>query len=330
MTVFSGDVLINSPAWTTYRSQVVLAGRTPLMVDSREEDDWRITPETLLEALQGTDPERYKLLVLCNPCNPTGACYSEEHLRDLVETCRKNKVLVLCDEIYARTHFTGDHVCIAKMYPEGGILCSSMSKWAGAGGWRIGYHIYPKELRHLCKMVISAGSHSYSCAPAPMQYAMAEAMQDIAACDEYIFHVKRVMKCVSDFCFRELRSAKVRVSEPHGGFYTFPNFNVVKKALKKRGVVTGQGMCDAMLAECAVALLPGGPIHNRPDEELTTRLCFVNFDGAAALTESRSQGPDRELDDAFVKDFCRPVYDGILALKKWVTDQENQENHQES
>ncbi|KAK3760442.1 hypothetical protein RRG08_065168 [Elysia crispata] len=318
MTVFGGDILINSPAWTTYRSQAVLAGCSPLIVESREEDDWRITPEGVEKAISGVNSNRYKLLVLCNPCNPSGACYTEEQLRDLVKTCRKHKVLVMSDEIYARIHFTGEHVCISKVYPEGGIVCSGMSKWAGAGGWRMGYHIYPKQLSLLRNLVTNASSHSYSCAPAPMQYAFAEAMQNVTACDEYILHVTRVMKCVSDYCVRELRSANVQVPEPQGGFYLFPKFEVIRTALIRRGITTGQAMCDVMLEECSVALLPGGPVHNRPCEEFTVRFCFVNFDGTAALAESRSQGLDQELGEAFVQDICRPVYDGIEALKNWV------------
>ncbi|RUS78007.1 hypothetical protein EGW08_014224, partial [Elysia chlorotica] len=253
MTVFGGDILINAPAWTTYKSQAVLAGRSLILVNSREEDDWRITPDVLEQAVSGTKQDRYKLLILCNPCNPTGACYTEEQLRDLVKTCRKHNILVMSDEIYGRIHFTGEHVCISKVYPEGGILCSGMSKWAGAGGWRLGYHVYPKELSLLRDLVISASSHSYSCAPAPMQYAFAEAIQNIPACDEYIRHVTRIMKCVSDFCVRELRSVKVKVAQPHGGFYLFPTFEVLRPALARRGIANGQAMCDAMLNECSVA-----------------------------------------------------------------------------
>ncbi|GFO06646.1 aspartate aminotransferase-like [Plakobranchus ocellatus] len=135
MTVFNGEILLNSPSWTTYKPQAVLSGHCSIMVDSREEDEWRVTPQGLEKAVEDLSSDRYKLLVLCNPCNPSES---------------------------------------VQLYPEGAILCSGMSKWAAAGGWRLGYHIYPRELQALRDVVASAGSHTYSCAPAPVQYAFAQ------------------------------------------------------------------------------------------------------------------------------------------------------------
>ncbi|GFO17402.1 aspartate aminotransferase-like [Plakobranchus ocellatus] len=145
-----------------------------------------------------------------------------------------------------------------------------------------------------------------------------QVLQNLAGCDEYIQHTNRVMRTVSEFCVRELRSVGVKVAAPQGGFYMFPNFDVIRPALESRGITTGQAMCDFILEDISVALLPGGPAHNRPAHELTARLCFVNFDGALSLAESRSRGLSKSLDDDFVKDFCAPLYGGIMVLKKWV------------
>lgn len=88
-----------------------------------------------------------------------------------------------------------------QFYPEGTILNSGYSKWASAGGWRMGYHIYPAKLAVLRDAVRSVASHTYSCAPAPMQYAIAHALRDEAACDDYIQHTTRVMSAVAEYCY---------------------------------------------------------------------------------------------------------------------------------
>ncbi|KAK6985606.1 aspartate aminotransferase [Biomphalaria glabrata] len=318
MTVFNGDILINSPSWTTYQSQAILAGRSPLIVDSREKDGWKITPEELEKVLSKADIDSYKLLILTNPCNPTGTCYTQENLEKLTEVFRNHRVIVLSDEIYARVQYGGDHVCLSKVYPEGTILSSGMSKWAGAGGWRLGYNIFPKELFPLMSAVRNAASHSYSCAPAPMQYAFSQVLTNFPACDEYIQHTTRIMKLVGQFCTSELRSVGVKVVEPKGGYYIFPNFEVIKPALIKCGITSCKQMCELILKDAHVALMPGGPDHMRPIDELTTRLCFVNFDGSLSLSESRQRGLTCKLDVNFVKEFCAPVYGGVMALKTWV------------
>ncbi|CAL1528938.1 unnamed protein product [Lymnaea stagnalis] len=318
MMIFNGDVLINSPSWTTYRSQAILSGHSPFVVESCEEDEWRITSEGLEKVIRENKLTHHKLLILTNPCNPTGTCYTEEHLKALAGVCRRHNVIVLSDEIYARTHYKGGHMSLCKIYPEGAILSSGMSKWASAGGWRIGYNIFPKELSVLKSMVRNAASHSYSCAPAPMQAAFAEVLRSLPDCDDYIRHTTRIMRAVGQFCARELRSAGVKVVEPTAGYYIFPNFEVIKPAIVQRGVNTCAEMCSLMLAEIGVAVMPGGPDHLRPKDELTTRLCFVNFDGSAALDQSRKLGPNVQLQDPFVKDFCWPVFNGIKKIKIWI------------
>ncbi|XP_059143853.1 aspartate aminotransferase-like [Physella acuta] len=320
LTVFNGDVLVNSPSWTTYRPQAILTGHTAYNVDSSEEDEWKVTVTSLEKVITENDMSYYKILILTNPCNPTGTCYTESELRKLTEVFRRHHVLVLSDEIYARVHYTHSHVCLSKVYPEGTVLSTGMSKWASAGGWRVGYHVYPKELSHLLSVVKSAASHSFSCAPAPMQYAFVEVIQNKSACDDYIKHTTRIMKVVAEFCVRELQSVGVKVVPPKAGYYIFPNFEVIRGQLARRGVRTCQEMCDLILSEVTVAVMPGGPDHLRPADELTTRLCYVNFDGALALAESRKLGLDVELDASFVEDVCTPVYQGIVKLRNWILE----------
>lgn len=230
---------------------------------------------------------------------------------------------MLSDEIYSRIRYDQKHVSLAKFYPEGTIISTGLSKWASAGGWRLGYHMYPKQLSDLRRAVRSAASHTYTSAPSPVQYAATEMFQNLDLCDSYIKHCSRILDAVGSYCYWELTSVGVKAVKPTAGYYIFPDFEVIKENLKRRGIKTCEEMCKAILDECGVAVMAGGPAFLRPVDELTTRLCYVPFDGGNALSYSRSLGMDKDLPENFVKDYCTPVYDGIQALKKWVLDQKS-------
>jgi len=320
LCVFSGDVFVLSPTWITFRPQARLAGHEPILITTEYRHDWRVTSDTLDRAFKQSSAKN-KILILVNPDNPTGTVYTEEHWKELVGVLRDHNVIVISDEIYGRLNFSGTHCSLAKFYPEGTVLSTGLSKWASAGGWRVGYHIYPSGLRPLLDAVRSAASHSYSCAAAPMQYA---AVSYLSVSDEmkaYMSHQRRILAAVADYCYRHLTEVGVKAVKPRGGFYMFPDFEVIRCALAKRGITTAQQMCDAIFEEVSVRLMPGGPLFLRPVEELTVRLCFINFDGTVALKASEAVGLDNSLPDAFVEKHCELTAGGIQALKKWVLSQ---------
>lgn len=320
LNVFNGDVFILSPTWTTFKPQARLAHHEAIVITTEYRYDWRVTPDILDRAL-GQSSSKNKILILVNPDNPTGSVYNEEHCKELVDVLRKHNAIVLSDEIYGRLHFSGKHCSLAKFYPEGTILSSGLSKWASAGGWRVGYHIYPPELRPLLDAVKSAASHTYSCAPAPMQYAAVTYLSPSRESKAYMSHLRRILAAVADYSYQHLTEVGVKAVKPQGGFYMFPDFEVIRCALASRGITTAQQMCDAIFEEASVALMPGGPAFLRPVQELTVRLCFVNFDGSIALKASEAIGLGEPLPDGFVEKHCALTADGIQALKKWTLNQ---------
>lgn len=319
MNIFEGDVIVISPSWTSYKPQVMLSGHTAHVIPTTMADDWKITPASLSKFLEENHLATNKLLILNNPDNPTGTLYTELELSELSEVFRNNNVIVLTDEIYGRLTFDGNSfVSLAKVYPEGTVLCSGMSKWASMGGWRLGYHVYPKQLSPLREAVRGAASHTYTSVAAPIQYAVCEVLRDTESCDSYMQHTRRIMATVGRYCYNELTAVNVQCVLPKGGFYIFPNLEVIKQALKERGIVRCEDMVNAIFQESAVSVMAGGPAFLRPEDELTVRLCFVNFDGAKALKESERIGLNQYLPDDFVQRFCTNVHDGIQALVRWI------------
>ena len=94
------------------------------------------------------------MLILTNPGNPSGAVYTRQELEQVSQVCREKRIIVLSDEIYARLVYSGDHVCMSHVYPEGTILTSGFSKWSSAGGWRLGYAHFPSSLSSLREAVL--------------------------------------------------------------------------------------------------------------------------------------------------------------------------------
>ncbi|XP_013399621.1 uncharacterized protein LOC106165806 [Lingula anatina] len=254
MSIFNGDILILSPAWTTYQPQSVLTHHRHFLIDSCAQRGWRVTPEAIEKVVNENDLKQNRLMIMCNPDNPTGVCYTKAQLHRISEVCRKHNIIVLSDEIYARTKFDGKHESIGKFYPEGTIISTGLSKWASAGGWRLGYHIFPPELKSLRDAVKSAATHSYSCAPAPIQYAAAKMFNHTEHCDDYISHTRRIYEAVAEHTYTELTSIGVKCVKPEGSFYMFPDFEILRPALNRRGIRTGAQMCAALLDEVAVTV----------------------------------------------------------------------------
>lgn len=326
LDLFNGDVFVLSPTWTTFKPQTRLSRHDAIVITTEYRHDWRVSPDILDRAL-GQSTAKNKLIILVNPDNPTGTVYTEEHWKELVDVLRKHNAIVLSDEIYGRLHFSGTHSSLAKFYPEGTILSSGLSKWASAGGWRVGYHIYPTELKPLLDAVRSAASHTYSCAAAPMQYAAVTYLSASEESKAYMSHLRRILAAVADYSYQHLTEVGVKAVKPQGGFYMFPDFEVIRCALANRGITTAQQMCDAIFEEISVTLMPGGPTFLRPVEELTVRLCFVNFDGSVALKASEAIGLDNPLPSSFVEKHCALTAGGIQVLKQWILSQKASVSH---
>ncbi|XP_038058464.1 aspartate/prephenate aminotransferase-like [Patiria miniata] len=319
--VFNGDLLMLTPSWSTYKPMIFLAGKRVFTMDSSMQDGWKLTPKILEKAILASNTSTNRLLIFCNPDNPTGISYTEADLKALSVVLRKHNVIVLSDEIYGHSQYEGDFLSLAKYYPEGTIISSGLSKCFSAGGWRCGYSIYPKELGALYQTVCGASSQTYSCTAAPMQYAAIHLLKLDEETKEYLKGCRCIMGAVAKFCHRELTGCGIKAIMPVAGYYIFPDFEVLRAVLEARGIQTCEQMCEALFKEGNVALMAGGPAFMRPLTEFTVRLCFVNFDGGAALEGWKLQGCKEKLDQDFLDKYCSPVVQGIKAIVSWVEKQ---------
>jgi aspartate aminotransferase len=314
--VYYGDLVIPTPSWVSYAPQAHIIGRTVQWVATRPEEGWRLRPDEL-ERICEDDPERPRIAILNYPGNPTGRTYSTEELKGLARIARAHRVVLVSDEIYGELHHRGQHVSVARFYPEGTIVSGGLSKWCGAGGWRLGVFAVPESLRWLLDALAVVASETFTSTSAPIQYAAVRAYEGGPEIDRYLVNSRRVLRALGKHCATVLGKARISVPGPQGGFYLFPNFEPVAEVLAERGVVTGATLCEHLLEQAGVALLPGSDF-GRPKEELTARLAYVDFDGRGALEAAERWPRDTPLDEGFLREHCGPTLAGVDRIVEWV------------
>lgn len=314
--VYYGDLVIPTPSWVSYAPQARIIGRPIRWVPGRALNAWRIMPEDL-DLICRADPSRPRILVLNYPSNPTGATYAPDELKALAEVARKYRVVLLSDEIYGELNHLGAHTSIARYYPEGTIISGGLSKWCGAGGWRLGTFTFPRPLHWLLDAMAVVASETFTSTSAPIQFAAVRAFRGDTEIQDYLWSSRRILRTLGGHAWSELMKRGLRVPEPQGGFYLFPDFGPFRDRLQERGIGTGAELCERLLQDTGVALLPGSDF-GRPLEELTARLAYVDFDGARALAAAEQVEVPLALDTDFLRAYCANVLDAIDAIGEWL------------
>ncbi|ELU04213.1 hypothetical protein CAPTEDRAFT_135842, partial [Capitella teleta] len=179
-------------------------------------------PEQLEQLAPPGDEARF--LLLNYPSNPTGTSYEPEHLKALADVARRQKIIIIADEIYAETRFSGQHHSMAAFYPEGTILSGGLSKWCGAGGWRLGTMVFPKELRRIQDAMAVIASETFTSTSAPIQYAACTAFAGSSEITRYLEQSQQVLALIAGYMLDSLRSMGLQMADPVGGFYLFVSF----------------------------------------------------------------------------------------------------------
>ena len=302
---FNGEIILSAPSWVSYEPQAKLIGHPVIRIDTTYEDKWHITPKSLQETLSNRqDPKKPAIMIFNSPGNPDGCSYSDEELQGIAEVCRKFNVLVIADEIYNILSFNGKPNSLSKFYPEATIVTSGLSKWCGAGGWRLGYFIIPDELNDIKNMINVLASETFSAVSAPIQYAAIKAYENDHS--NYISKSVNILSAVGKYVFSNLKSNKVLINEPQGGFYLMPEF--LNNKFK-----TSSDMCSDILNNTGVALLPGSDFGFNPDKMLA-RLSFTDFDGQEFMNNIEET---KKIDESLINKFAPKVVEGVNKLKNW-------------
>ncbi len=318
--VFYGEIIVPTPCWVSYVPQAKILGKRVSLLHTSFEDKWHISADLLSELLEGErDLYRPRLLVLNYPGNPDGLTYTASELKEIAKVAREYDLILLSDEIYGQLHHKGGHVSVARFYPEGTIISSGLSKWCGAGGWRLGTFTFPPSLDWLMEAMADVASETYTSVSAPIQYAAVEAFRGSMAIERYLWHARRILSTLGQKCYQILADAGVRIHSPEGAFYMFPDFSPFAEKLARRNIKNSATLCERLLQETGVAMLPGR-VFERPCEELTARISYINFAGARSLAASETIAMHHELPREFIQAHCEETLEATHTLADWLTD----------
>ncbi|MFW2403341.1 MAG: pyridoxal phosphate-dependent aminotransferase [Gammaproteobacteria bacterium] len=315
---FEADLVLPAPSWVSYAPQAHINRRQVRWLPTHDRDELRVTPRAL-DALCREEPGRTRLLILNYPGNPTGTEYDSTQLEDIATVARRHGVIVLSDEIYSGLNFTGEHISIARFYPEGTIISNGLSKWCGAGGWRVGAFVFPRELEWLQATIAAAASETFSAVSAPIQHAAVVAFDGNDEIDAYLSRSRRLLRALMTTSARHLRDAGAVVPEPQGGFYLLPRFDADSPRFQKGRPDTAADLCESILTDTGVAILPGSDFGLAPGQ-LVVRLAAVDFDGEAALAGFDGLAEAAVPDDEFLRRYCARTMTGIDRLCGWIED----------
>lgn len=236
------EVIIPEPSFVAYRGCTAFTGATAKIINLREEDSFKLTPQALEEAIT----PKTKVVIIPFPNNPTGAIMTREELEGIVQVLRDKNVIVLSDEIYAELTYGERHVSIATFdgMREKTLVVSGFSKAFAMTGWRLGYICGHPALVDAMKKI-----HQYAlmCAPTTAQYAAIEALKNG---DESVEEMTREYNRRRRVLVNGFRKMGLDCFEPLGAFYVFP-------CIKSTGL-TSDEFCERLLLDFKVLVVPGG------------------------------------------------------------------------
>ena len=252
------EVIIPQPSYVCYEPITRLAGGVPVIINTKAENDFKITKKELLDAMT----ERTKALILPYPCNPTGAIMEREDLESISEVLRDRNVIVISDEIYSELTFGCTHTSIASIegMKERTLLINGFSKTFSMTGWRLGYVCGPMEI---LKQITKIHQFAIMCAPTTSQYAAAEALR---SCDADVERMKEEYDVRRRIIVRGFCDLGLECREPKGAFYAFPS-------IRSTGM-TSDEFCEKLLYSKKVALVPGTAFGESGEGFVRASYCY--------------------------------------------------------
>ncbi|WP_341356879.1 aminotransferase [Rossellomorea sp. y25] len=235
------EVIVVEPSFVSYVPLVQLAGGVPVTVETKPENDFKVTAEELEAAIS----PRTKAVLLCSPNNPTGTVLERENLEELAEVIRKHDLVVLSDEIYSELAYDHHHVSIASLKDmrKRTIVINGFSKGFAMTGWRLGYICAPEEI---ASSLLKIHQYAMMCASTPAQHAAVEALDK--GMDD-VMEMKRSYRHRRHYFVDSLNELGLTCHTPGGAFYAFPS-------VKKTGM-SSEEFAEKLLMEEKVAVVPG-------------------------------------------------------------------------
>ena len=299
---FKGEIILPAPSWVSYEPQAQIARNKVHWLQTSRLNNWFPTAKEFEKKIKSIGKKKNLIFIINSPNNPSGTVCN--NLKEIAAVAKKYKIIVLSDEIYTDLIFNKEYESISKHYPELTCISGGLSKWCGAGGWRLGFFAVPTKLSNFLSSLKTLASESYSTVNTPVQFAAVEAYN--GDYEDYKLKVRGILNSVGNYVYKNLKSNKILISPPQGAFYLMPEFPNTKYKNSSK-------LCEAILNETGVAMLPASDF-GFSSKRMLTRLCYTDFDGTKFFKNISNYS---DISEDMIEKYAPNVVAGVKALSNW-------------
>jgi len=264
--------------------------------------------------------DRQKILILNNPHNPTGMLYNKSELEEIADVCRELNITVISDEIYAQTTYDfSKFVSMGKIYPEGTFVTNGLSKSHAAGGYRLGYVIFPQHAVDLKAQFKKILATEYTAVSTPIQYAAIAGFEISHEMDNYLKITRNIHKIMAEYTYNTLTAIDgIKATKPESTFYLLADFNAYAPELQKAKITTSQKLSEALIVHPYHTAIVGGDSLVLERTDFSARIAYVDYDGAKVYDAYQQQAPKTHSERIeFVQNNAPKVVAGLTMLEKF-------------
>ena len=317
LEILHGTVILPTPAWIGYLPQIRFLKKNYHMLPT--DGSKKISPDAL-EKLALRLHDRQKILILNNPNNPTGLVYDRLELEEIADVCREQEITVISDEIYAQLTFDMNSFhSMGKIYPEGTFVTNGLSKSHAAGGYRLGYVIFPQHSNGLKQQFKKILATEYTAVSTPIQHAAVAGFTVSKEMDEYFEVTRRIHEIMGEYTYNTLTKMGVKATKPNGTFYLLADFNSYAGEFAGSKIETSQRFAESLIQHPYHTAIVGGDSLVLERTDYSARMAYVDYDGTTAYNNYLNQKPKTDFDKvSFVEENAPRVVAGLKMIEEYL------------
>ena len=327
LEILHGTVILPTPAWLGYLPQIRFLKKNYHMLPSKPNN--KFSPGDLKKlALRLHD--RQKILILNNPHNPTGLLYDKFELEEIAYVCRDQNIAIISDEIYAQTTYDfSKFISMGKIYPEGTFVTNGLSKSHAAGGYRLGYVIFPQHAVDLKRQFKKILATEYTAVSTPIQHAAVAGFEISKEMDIYFDTTRKIHHIMGEYTYNALSTIEgIKLTKPDATFYLLANFNAFSAELRKAKITTSQKLSESLIVHPYHTAILGGDSLVLERTDFSTRIAYVDYNGTKVLQSYLNHIPKTSSERVeFVKNNAPKMVAGIEMIGKFFKDLKKESAH---
>jgi len=317
LEILHGTVILPTPAWLGYLPQIRFLKKNYHMLPTRANK--KFSPNDLRKLVLRLQ-DRQKILIINNPHNPTGLLYDRLELEEIADVCREQNILVISDEIYAQTTYNfSKFVSMGKIYPEGTFVTNGLSKSHAAGGYRLGYAIFPQHATDLKSQFKKILATEYTAVSTPIQHAAVAGFEISKELDEYFDVTRSIHQIMGEYTYHKLSTIDgVRTTKPDATFYLLADFNAFAADLQKANIMTSQKLSESLILHPYHTAIVGGDSLVLERTDFSARIAYVDYDGSKVYqnyVENKPKSSSEKME--FVKNNAPKIVAGLEMIDKF-------------